>query len=336
MAHWLQRQWYHLSLWHLVLWPVSLIFRVLVAVRRWLYRVGLLASVRLPVPVLVVGNITVGGTGKTPLVLWLAEWLRAQGYRPGIISRGYGGREGAPQSVSAASDPMLVGDEPVLLAKRLRCPVWVGADRVGVARALLKARPDCDILISDDGLQHYRLQRDMELVVVDGARRFGNGACLPAGPLREPVSRLRTVDAVVVNGGAAGAGEYAMQLAGYVFRHLRDENRVADQRDFLGQRIEAVAGIGNPARFFDTLRQLGLDVTEHPFPDHYAYQPDDLQYAGTVIMTEKDAVKCSRFAPENSWYMAVDAEVEAALADHLLKTLNSAALKRLEHGRKTA
>jgi tetraacyldisaccharide 4'-kinase len=336
MARWLQRQWYRLSLWHLVLWPVSLIFRLLVAVRRWLYRIGLLVSVRLPVPVLVVGNITVGGTGKTPLVLWLAELLRQQGYRPGIISRGYGGREGAPESVSAASDPALVGDEPVLLAKRLRCPVWVGADRVEVARALLRARPDCDILISDDGLQHYRLQRDVELVVVDGVRRFGNGACLPAGPLREPLGRLRLVDAVVVNGGAVASGEYAMQLNGFVFRQLRDESREAGLQEFLGQRIDAVAGIGNPARFFDTLRQLGLDVTEHPFPDHHAYQPDDLQYADTVIMTEKDAVKCSAFAPENSWYLAVDAEVDTALASHLLEILNSAALKRLEHGRKTA
>lgn len=331
MAGWLQRQWYCLSLWHLLLWPVSLIFRMLVAIRRFLYRVGILSSVRLPVPVVVVGNITVGGTGKTPLVLWLAEFLREQGYRPGVISRGYGGRGNVPQSVSAASDPLLVGDEPVLLAKRLRCPVWVGANRVDVARVLLKARPDCNVLISDDGLQHYRLQRDVEVVVVDGTRRFGNGYCLPAGSLREPVGRLHQVDAVVLNGGEPNLDEYTMMLAGNVFRSLQDEGQVTDSSAFLGKQIHAVAGIGNPERFFDTLRQLGLAVIEHAFPDHHAYSPADLQYAGTVIMTEKDAVKCTAFAPEDSWYLAVDAKVDGALGNKVLEIL-----KKAEHGRKTA
>lgn len=323
MRDWLQRQWYCLSLWHLLLWPLSLIFRLLVAVRRGLYRLGVLSSVRLPVPVVVVGNITVGGTGKTPLVLWLAEFLREQGYRPGIVSRGYGGRGGAPQSVSAASDPLLTGDEPVLLAKRLRCPVWVGADRVEVARALLKARPDCNILISDDGLQHYRLQRDVEVVVIDGVRRFGNGLCLPAGGLREPVGRLRQVDALVVNGGAVASGQYGMTLVGKVLHSLQDESRTASLSDFIGQTLHAVAGIGHPARFFTALRQQGLAIVEHPFPDHHAYVPTDLQYAGMVVMTEKDAVKCTAFAPENSWYLAVDAEVDKALGNKVLETLNN-------------
>lgn len=336
MSHWLQQQWYRVSLWHLLLWPLSLVFRLLAWLRRRLYRIGVLASVRLPVPVLVVGNITVGGTGKTPLVLWLAEFLRSQGYRPGVISRGYKSqgevRGSTPQSVSAATDPALVGDEPVLLAKRLRCPVWVGADRVAVARALLKARPDCNVLISDDGLQHYRLERDMELVVVDAARLFGNGCCLPAGPLREPVSRLRQVDALVLNGAATATlnpGEYAMQLVGATLHHVKEAGRVAALADFVGKTVHAIAGIGHPARFFGDLRRQGLEVVEHPFPDHHAYQPTDLQYTGTIIMTEKDAVKCSAFAPPDSWYLAVDAKVDASLGDKVMDVLKNLDAKKV-------
>lgn len=340
MSRWLQCQWYRLSLWQLLLWPLSLLFRSLVAVRRWMYRLGMFTSMTLPVPVIVVGNITVGGTGKTPLVIWLAEFLRQHGYHPGVISRGYKGqgetRYGTPQSVSAASDPVVVGDEPVLLAKRLRCPVWVGADRVEVARALLKARPDCDVLISDDGLQHYRLQRDIELAVIDGTRRFGNGLCLPAGPLREPISRLQQVDALVVNGGEVTHGEYAMTLEGSMLYGVRDARQCVMLSNFRDTTVNAVAGIGHPSRFFSDLRLQGLNVVEHSFPDHHAYQPSDLQYAGTIIMTEKDAVKCSAFAPEDSWYLAIDAVVDAALGDRILEKLKYSELKRLNHGRKTA
>lgn len=321
---WLQRQWYQISFWHVFLWPLSGLFQLLAGARQLMFRFGLLASIRLSVPVVVVGNVTVGGTGKTPLVIWLVEFLREQGYHPGVVSRGYGGRATTvPQSVSAASDPSLVGDEPVLLAKRLRCPVWVGADRVEVARALLKARPDCNIIISDDGLQHYRLQRDVELVVVDGIRRFGNGCCLPAGPLREPISRLRNIDAVVVNGGDAAQGEYAMRLTGNQLRSLNDENQATSVADWTGRTVHAVAGIGNPARFFASLRTLGLRVLEHPFPDHYAFQPTDLQYTeiAPVVMTEKDAVKCAAFAPADSWVLPVDASVDAALGRKVLETL---------------
>ncbi|HEX5338088.1 MAG TPA: tetraacyldisaccharide 4'-kinase, partial [Gallionella sp.] len=211
-TNWLQGQWGRRTPWQILLLPPAALFFFISLVRRLLFRSGLRRSHRLPVPVIVVGNLTVGGTGKTPLVLWLVEFLRSQGYHPGIISRGYAGSAAQPQAVSAVSDPALVGDEPLLLARRTQCPIWVGRRRADVARALLVAHPDCDVIISDDGLQHYALQRDVEVVVVDGVRRFGNGLPLPAGPLREPLSRLQSVDAVVVNGGTADVGEYGMRL----------------------------------------------------------------------------------------------------------------------------
>jgi tetraacyldisaccharide 4'-kinase len=297
------------------------------------YGLGLFKTTRLPVLVIVVGNLTVGGTGKTPLVIWLAEFLRAQGFSPCVISRGYGGRAIEPQSVSMATDPSLVGDEAVLLAKRLRCPVWVGADRAAVARALLSARPDCNIILSDDGLQHYRLQRDVEIAVVDGTRRFGNGLLLPAGPMREPRSRLRCVDAVVVNGGETGADEYEMQLTGKVLHKVEDSKITALAKEFAGKRVHAVAAIGNPARFFTHLRALGLQVTEHPFADHHPFQPQDLQFAGAevILMTEKDAVKCATFNLQNAWYLPVTSELPPAFGNDILQQLKVKA-----NGRKTA
>lgn len=330
MDNWLPRQWYRITPWHLLLWPFSLMFRLATFLRWLFYRVGLLKSVRLPVPVIVVGNISVGGSGKTPLVIWLAEFLREQGYTPGVISRGYGGKGVIPHSVSSASDPVLAGDEPVLMARRLRCPVWVGADKVAVARALLKARPDCNVIISDDGLQHYRLERDLEFAVVDGMQRHGNGLMLPAGPLREPCSRLQTVDAVVVNGGEAQQGEIGMVLQPGDFYSLdRPGWRVA-AGEFAEGNLHAVAGIGNPQRFFHTLRAMGLDVTEHSFPDHYLYRPEDLQFGqdATILMTEKDAVKCFGFAPSDSWYLEVSARVDEALGLLLLETLKKLDLKK--------
>lgn len=332
ISTWLQRQWCSVGLWTVLLLPLSLLFAMLVMVRRLCYRLGLLRSYRMSVPVIMVGNLTVGGTGKTPMVLWLVQFLRSHGYHPGIVSRGYGSRARHPQSVSATSDPTLAGDEPVLLAQRAQCPIWVGVGRVQVARALLSAKPDCDVLISDDGLQHYRLQRDIEIVVVDGQRRFGNGRMLPAGPLREPLSRMKSADAVVVNGGDIAPGEYAMRLSGDIFVHLRDRSRSATAHDFVGRRLHAVAGIGYPSRFFGHLRQLGLDVIEHPFPDHHIYQPHELQFddADAILMTEKDAVKCAGFAPENVWVLAVDAEVDAAFGNKILEKL------RKRDGRKAA
>lgn len=219
--------------------------------RRQAYRQGWWRSVRMPVPVIVVGNITAGGSGKTPLVIWLAEWLQANGWRPGIVSRGYGGLAAHwPQPVRADSDPRLVGDEPVLTVQRTACPMMVGPDRVAAARALLQEH-DCNIIISDDGMQHYCLQRDIEIAVLDGSRRLGNGFCLPAGPLREPASRLAEVDLRVANG-VAKECEQQMLLQPQVVQRLHDGDSQSLEF-FRGQTVHAVAGIGNPARFFSAI-----------------------------------------------------------------------------------
>jgi len=324
--------WYRIRPAHLVLVPAALLFGAIVGTRRKLYAMGILRTERVPVPVIVVGNISVGGTGKTPLVIWLARLLSQHRFHPGIITRGYGGNS-AVQAVAADADPARAGDEPVLLAQRSGCPVWTGRRRVHAARALLAAHPDCDVLISDDGLQHYALQRDLEIAVVDGERRFGNGFMLPAGPLREGVRRLESVDAVVINGGSliakVRARQYAMQLAGQRLVNVLDARRSADPETFAGQTVDAVAGIGNPARFFAHLRKLGLAIRPQPFPDHFAFTPDDLAFAGEgpVVMTEKDAVKCRAFARSNHWYLPVEAQVDAQLGHHIID-----ALKNL-HGR---
>ena len=320
----LQRHWYRITPLHLLLLPISLLFHLIVATRRLLFRLGILSSVKLPVPVIIVGNITVGGTGKTPLSLWLAEQLLANGWHPGIISRGFGGSGSKPQEVLQTSDPATVGDEPVLMAQRLLCPVWVGRDRPAAAHALLLAHPECDIILSDDGLQHYRLQRDVEIVVVDGIRRFGNGFLLPAGPLRESTSRLREVDAVVINGGIAASGEYLMQLEGVHFYNLLNPEITVTAADFHGQCVHAIAGIGHPERFFLHLNKLGLTVQTHPYPDHHHYSAADLAYEGSnaLLMTEKDAVKCISFADEKCWVLRVDAHLDSALTQLILKKIN--------------
>lgn len=320
----LQRHWYRITPLHLLLLPISLLFHLIVATRRLLFRLGILSSVKLPVPVIIVGNITVGGTGKTPLTLWLAEQLLANGWHPGIISRGFGGSGSKPQEVLQTSDPGTVGDEPVLMAQRLLCPVWVGRDRPAAAHALLLAHPECDIILSDDGLQHYRLQRDVEIVVVDGIRRFGNGFLLPAGPLRESTSRLREVDAVVINGGIAASGEYLMQLEGVHFYNLLNPEITVTAADFHGQCVHAIAGIGHPERFFLHLNKLGLTVQTHPYPDHHHYSAADLAYEGSnaLLMTEKDAVKCISFADEKCWVLRVDAHLDSALTQLILKKIN--------------
>lgn len=324
----LQHYWYRLSPLHLLLYPFSLLFGALAALRRLLYRSGMMAAVRLPVPVIVVGNISVGGTGKTPLTLWFAEQLIENGWHPGIISRGYAGvgaRAGMCRQVNTDDDAADVGDEPLLMAQRALCPVWVGRDRPAAAQALLAAHPECDIILSDDGLQHYRLHRDAEIAVVDGARRVGNGMLLPAGPLREPLSRLRCVDAVVVNGGTANGGEFAMQLSGNRFHNLLNPDTVVMPAHFSGQRLHAVAGIGHPQRFFRHLEQLGLKVQTHPYPDHHRYSAAEIVFddADAILMTEKDAVKCAAFANEKHWVLRVDAQVSPELTQLILERVKS-------------
>ena len=311
--------------------PLSWLFGAVVAIRRDLYRSGLLRSERLAVPVIVIGNISVGGTGKTPLVLWLVTRLRDAGYHPGVITRGYGGISQHPRAVHADCDAKLCGDEPVLLARRSGCPVWIGKDRPAAARALLAANPDCNLIISDDGLQHYRLARDFEIAVVDGGRGHGNGWMLPAGPLREPPSRLTTVDAVVVRSAEAPPASlkpsapprFSMTLVPAGLRNLRDASRCLPISRLQGQRIHAVAGIGNPQQFFDTLTQIGIMHTPHAFADHHAFAASDLAFSecDAVVMTEKDAVKCERFALDTHWSLQVDARVDDALVKVVLERI---------------
>lgn len=308
----------------------SFFFSLLVALRALAYRRGWLRSWRLPVPVVVVGNLSVGGTGKTPLTLALVEWLRQGGYRPGIITRGYGGKARQPMPVAADSDPSLVGDEPLLLARRAQCPIWIGRQRAEAGRQLLAFNPEVNVLVTDDGLQHYALDRDLEIAVVDGRRGFGNGWCLPAGPLREPVSRLNQVAAVVINGDEttlAGVSRptYNMRLRGTIFYNLLDPSRTATAADLADAPLHAIAGIGHPQRFFDLLGGQGLQVIPHGFPDHHAYRPADLPN-GRVVMTEKDAVKIAPLVREQGladcWFLAVDAELGPGLKEQVLSLLN--------------
>lgn len=313
----------------MLLLPVAVLFAAIAALRRLAYRCRLLRSEQVGVPVIVIGNITAGGTGKTPLVLWLAQFLAARGNRPGIISRGYGATRTDTRFVPANGGAADYGDEPCLLAQRASCPVWVGTDRAATARALRAAHPDVDIIISDDGLQHYQLARDIEIAVIDGTRGLGNGWPLPAGPLREPASRLTTVDAVVVNGGDA-TGTFpqavAMQLEGDTFRNLHDVQQPVTAAYFRDQQVYAIAGIGNPPRFFAHLQHLGLDCITRAFPDHHAYSAQDLQFAGEhpVVMTEKDAVKCTAFATTRHWALVVNATPDESLGDTIIARLAQA------------
>lgn len=323
MSLWLQQQWYKLGVWHLLLIPVSWLFVLLAASRRLAYRLGLLRAFKLPVPVIVVGNISVGGSGKTPLVIWLAQQLQAAGWQPGIISRGYAGQAGQAMAVHAGSDPGQVGDEPVLIARRLDCPLWIGRDRVAAAQALLQAHPGCNVIISDDGLQHCRLQRDLEIAVVDADRLHGNGWRLPAGPLRESPARLAQVDLIIHNGGnapvAGAVPAFGMQLHYTDFVALGDGSRRAGAASFQGQAVHAIAGIGNPQRFFRTLQQLGVQFQAHAYADHHAYTLQELQAlnAQVLLMTEKDAVKCMAFAQAHWWYLPVDAIIAHAAFRHI-------------------
>jgi tetraacyldisaccharide 4'-kinase len=308
--------------------PLSWLYRGVVAARRAAYGIGLLRSRRFGVPVIVVGNLTVGGTGKTPLVIWIVELLRREGYRPAVVSRGYRGRARHwPQQVRPDSDPLMVGDEALVLARRCSCPIAVGPDRAAAVEALLRYS-DCDVIVSDDGLQHYALARDIEIAVVDGVRRFGNGFCLPAGPLREPVARLDKVDFTVVNGGATLRREYPMTIGALALRKVRNDTVAYRPEEFPVRDVHAVAGIGNPARFFQQLKQLGFMPSEHPFPDHHPFRPGDLRFgdARPIVMTEKDAVKCRRFCEDDCWFLEIEARPDSKVGIRLLSMLNKLAV----------
>jgi len=313
--------------------PFSFLYGLLMAVRSLLYRVGLRHRVKVGVPVVVVGNLTVGGTGKTPLVAWLSSHLAACGLRVAIVSRGYGGRARGVTRVTVHSRASEVGDEPLLLARRATATVFIGRDRVATAQAAVK--DGADIVVCDDGLQHLALVRHCEIVVIDGQRGFGNGCLLPRGPLRESPRRLRRVNAVVMNGAITAPG---FQLPGFVSHTLFSMHiRASDARpvagsgalrslsSFRGSGVHAVAAIGNPQRFFDTLREAGLTVYEHPMPDHHPFKSGDLNFGDDlpVLMTEKDAVKCAAFADERMWMMRVEAELPPEFDNFLLERLAS-------------
>ncbi|GMQ84235.1 MAG: tetraacyldisaccharide 4'-kinase [Gammaproteobacteria bacterium] len=322
----LQALWYGNSPACIALLPFSWLYCALVGMRRLAYRVGLLHRTRLDSRVIVVGNIVVGGTGKTPLVIAIAKRAQQAGLRVGILTRGYlGGAQHWPQQVSGTSDPGQVGDEAVLLARKTGAPVYAGPDRVAAGRALLQASP-CDLLICDDGLQHYALQADTEIALVDTTRGQGNGFCLPAGPLREPVSRLRSADAVVTLGDDAG-WPYSMRLVSGEARGVANPSITRSLDSFRGSTLHAVAGIGNPERFFAGLRTAGLSVRAHPYADHHPFSPADLDFGDSnpVLMTEKDALKCERFAQHNWWFVPIEAQPDAGLEEWLAKLLDHGA-----------
>lgn len=287
-----------------------------------------------PVPVVVVGNITVGGTGKTPLVTALVTALQDRGYRPGIISRGFGAKSGGePVWVTPGSDPVRVGDEPVMLARQLNVPLVVAADRVRAARYLL-SHCDCDLIIADDGLQHYNLQRHIELLVLDGDRLLGNRLCLPAGPLREPLARMGQVDLILINTSSATPtlpklGDVGAPCPEHFCFSLKPSDLVSVSGTMQPApgvgRVHGVAGIGHPERFFNTLRSLGYDVISHPFPDHHPFTPADITFDDNlpVLMTAKDAVKCTAFATDRHWYLPVTAEVPTPCLEQLVTMIDA-------------
>jgi tetraacyldisaccharide 4'-kinase len=304
---WLNRIWYERSTPPWWLMPMSFIYGAVSGSRRYLYAKRLRKSTRMTRPVIVVGNLTVGGTGKTPLVCWLVARLCELGFKPGVVTRGYGGSSRSVRLIDGSDDPGVVGDEPVLLSRRTGVPVAVGRDRPAAAQLLVGA--GCDVIVSDDGLQHYALARDCEVAVIDGDRRFGNGWLLPAGPLRETRSRLSVADATVVNGGRALLrGALSMRLEAKTAVAL-DGARVSPLHSFAGVQVHAIAGIGNPDRFFNMLRAHGIEVIGHALPDHVRINPKDIHFADDkpVLMTEKDAVKCARAADERHWYVPVSA-----------------------------
>jgi tetraacyldisaccharide 4'-kinase len=319
-----ERAWYHGAVWFwpllIVLWPLSQLFNWVAVQRR--HHLERIQSV-LPVPVVVVGNISVGGTGKTPLLCAIAAEFLHRGKRVGVISRGYGGTyDGKPRLVNRNDEPSLVGDEPLLLVRVTGCPVVIGRDRLAAAHFLIEQAP-VDIILSDDGLQHYRLPRTVEIAVLDGTRGIGNGFCLPAGPLREPLERLQEVDFVVVNGSTSQtfqSSQLVTHLSPQGWLSVSSGEPVAMETLQKGMRVHAVAGIGNPKRFFDTVRGMGLEVIEHVFPDHHLFTPMDIQFPDhlPVVMTEKDAVKCAGFAPPECFALQVQMQLPAHWVSQLL------------------
>ncbi len=327
MQTFLERVWFASGRGGALLAPLELLFAILSSVRRAAYRMGLLARLHPGPTVVVVGNLTVGGNGKTPIIIWLANALTARGLRVGVISRGYGGTDAGPTEVLASSQPARVGDEPVVIARRTQARVVVGRDRYAAA---VQLAPTVDVILSDDGLQHYRLARDLEIAVVDARRGFGNGHLLPRGPLRESRHRLATVDAVILNGeGEPGVAGIRSHLVPTALVPLAGGERIRLE-DWAGRRVHALAGIGDPERFFRTLEAHHLQVIRHPKADHAVLVPSDVEFADgfAVLMTEKDAVKCAAFARSGLYYLEVAAQPEAAAATMLIDRVVDLAVLR--------
>ena len=319
-THALVTAWHQGSVWLYLLWPMSLLYRFLMLLRRWCYRVGIFKSYQAPMPVIVIGNISVGGTGKTPMVIALIKALNDAGLKPAVISRGYGSKAPYyPYCVSPDDAANITGDEPLLIAQSCRCPVIIGADRKASIGLLIKQH-NCDVVVTDDGLQHYALKRDLEIAIVDGDRLFGNGHCLPMGPLREPITRLQSVDWVISNGVTAQYTHH-MQLTARELVQLKTGEQCLAERWQANKKVHAVAGIGNPSRFFNTLRELGFDPVEHAFADHHHFVRSDIVFDDNlaVVMTAKDAVKIKPFATDSCWFLPVDAHLPSAL---MLEVIN--------------
>jgi tetraacyldisaccharide 4'-kinase len=326
---WLNRIWYGGAAPPWWLLPLSLAYGAASGSRRYLYAKRLRNTTRLSSPVVVIGNLTVGGTGKTPLVCWLVARLTALGFKPGVVTRGYGGSTGSARLVDSSDDPNVVGDESILLARRTRVPVAIGRNRPAASQLLVGV--GCDVVVSDDGLQHYALARDCEIVVIDGDRRFGNGWLLPAGPLRETPSRMAAADAIVVNGGRALLdGALSMRLEAKSAMSVIGGTVLALDA-FAGRSVHAVAGIGNPERFFNMLRAHGIEVLGHPLPDHARLQSADISFADErpVLMTEKDAVKCAGMAGPHHWYVPVTASFDGGESNALLDIVTEAIKRRV-------
>lgn len=324
----LQHYWYQPNVLIWLLLPLSWLYCFIVIIRRRLYQLNILKSFGAQVPVVVIGNIVAGGSGKTPLLISLCDYLQQRGHKPGVVSRGYGGEFTGIRQVQEDDLAQLVGDEPLMICQRAKVPVVVAADRVAAVNYLL-TKNQCDIVLSDDGLQHYRMKRDFEIAVVDAGRRFGNGFCLPAGPLRERVSRLDDVDMVVYNGVNTGAADNFFYTLRFVSLRQLNGTEHRPLSSFVDEPVHAVAGIGNPARFFLQLREHGITVIEHAFADHHLYQQSDFSgwQRGCIIMTEKDAVKCGHLLLENAWVLTVQADFSSALESRLDAML----LPLLEH-----
>ena len=320
---WIQSQWQKRGLYAWLLLPLSLLYCTVMILRREAYSSGLLKADKIGKPVIVIGNLSVGGTGKTPLVIWLANQLARKGIRPAVISRGYGGRaKNFPLLVNADTHAAISGDEPAMIARALGCPVVIDPDRVAATNWLIE-RNLCDVIISDDGLQHLALGRDLEIAIITSDRVAGNGMCLPAGPLRENPSRLKTIDLVISREKKSALTEHTMDLLPGECSRLDNPAMRLPLSAFWKSPVHAIAGIGNPEGFFSSLRTAGLEIIPHPFPDHYDYTPADISFSDSlpVIMTEKDAIKCSEFATRNHWAVTVSVEVDEGILSTVLEKI---------------